>query len=157
MDRAPRNGRALLRVAGWCRLSLWVVLLWAVSAPWQDLGGLVHERLRWLQSVALYAVAPAGFTVGQLARDVALSSPRWTHARLLRYVGYPPLAATALVMGALELLDRPDAAGVVLTGTLAYLAGLDTALAAWPLARGQDYGFARPLRREETDRSPAGW
>ena len=150
--RPPRRGflaRASLRAAGWLWLSVWVAVLWAVSAPWGDLGGVVHERLRWLQSVALYTVPPAGFTAGQLARDVARSDPRWTHARTVRFVLYPPLLAAALVMAVLQALGLPDAAGVVLTGVLAYWAGLDAAFAAWPLARGQDYGFTRALNADE--------
>ena len=43
--------------------------------------------------------------------------------------------------------------GVLFTGFLAYWAGVDAALAAYPLARGEHYSFTGPIRAEQSGAS----
>lgn len=141
---------ALRRVAGAVWLTGWILVLWAVAAPWRGLGGEETELLRWLEAAVLGTGLVAGFLIGTFARDAALSDPRRTHARLLRIVLYPPAILTAGSLIALAFVGKRGPAAVVATAFLAYWAGLDLAFGAVPLLDGRSYRFDRPLEGEES-------
>jgi hypothetical protein len=126
-------------------LAVWVLVLWTFAAPWRNLGGLVDERLRWLEDVALFSALSVGLTVGGFGRDAAESGPEWTHVRLLRRALFPLGAAAAVSLVALQALGLRDVGGIVVTGLLAYWAGVDLAFGAFPLMAGRCYRFERPL------------
>jgi hypothetical protein len=146
--RAPAPRRWKRKLAGTLWLAVWILVLYVVAAPWRSLGGLVDERLRWLEYVVLLAGISIGFTIGRFGRDAALSDARRTHARFLRYLLYPPAAITAAGLVVLTALGERGAAGVVVTAFLAYWAGLDLAFGAVPLMEGKSYRFERPLDGE---------
>ena len=135
-------------MAGWLWLAAWAALLHTVTAPWDHLGGVVHERLRWLEWFVLLNGLPVGFTVGRFGRDAVLRRGGRTHAWLLRFVLYPPLVLTAIGTLLLTITGRRDEAGIALTALLAYWAGLDVAFGALPLMEGKSYRFHRPLDAE---------
>lgn len=158
-DRFAGAG-ALRRLAGWVWMSAWIVVLYLVASPWRDLGGLESERLRWLEWFVLVVGMTLGFTLGRIARDAALGSPARTHARLLRFVLYPPAAITAAALIGLAWAEQRGAVGVVVTAFLAYWAGLDLAFGAVPLMEGKSYAFERPLEPEPergTSRRDPDW
>ncbi|MBZ5640710.1 MAG: hypothetical protein LAO51_18380 [Acidobacteriia bacterium] len=155
----PRHFKRRLAGALW--LLLWILVLYAVAAPWRSLGGLVDERLRWLEYVVLLAGLCLGFTIGRFGRDAASTVPGRTHARFLRFLLYPPAAMTAAGLVVLTALGERGPVGVVVTAFLAYWAGLDLAFGALPMMEGRSYRFDRPLdpepaalRRDGRDR---GW
>jgi hypothetical protein len=129
----------------------WVAVLYTVVSPWRDLGGLVSERLRWLEWIVLGWSGVVGWRVGSLGRSAARNGSGRTHARLLRWILLLPAALTAAGMAALRLTARDDAIGVLLTGFLSYWAGLDAAFAAYPLARGEHYSLTGPIRSPSAD------
>jgi hypothetical protein len=100
-----------LIVLGW--VALWVGLLWAVMRPWSDLGGIVSERARWLQRLALGAGLALGTTLGGL--DVFRGR--------LRALLYPPslVCATSLVW--FRLRGAEEAVGIAVVFWLSYTAG----------------------------------
>ncbi len=104
-------------------LGAWGALLWAAHRPWEELGGLVGERLRWFERFGLGAGLVAGHTVGELLRDGA--GGRAT-ARAVRWSLYPAALAGLACMAALEAAGWEDAAGVALVALLAYGAGAST-------------------------------
>jgi hypothetical protein len=119
------------------RLAAWVVVLYAVAAPWRRLGGLVSEDVRWLEWFVLFAGVPVGFEVGALARGLAEEhGGRWPSSLVARAVFYPPLALTALGIVSATLCGRDDLIGVVLTGLLSYSAGADASWSVKPLFDG---------------------
>lgn len=138
MAKKQARSRGLLhRAAGWLWLSGWVAVLYLVAAPWEDLGGLVSERLRWLESFVLAAAPVIGFTAGRFGRDALRPEAGRTYVWLVRWLLYPPalLACASLVL--LAITDRDDLIGILLTALLGYWAGLDTALGALPLMEGE--------------------
>jgi hypothetical protein len=143
---APRPWKRKLAGALW--LLVWILVLYVVAAPWRSLGGLVDERLRWLEYVVLLSGLSIGFTIGRFGRDAALSNPGRTHARFLRFLLYPPAAITAVGLVVLTIMDERGAVGVGVTAFLAYWAGLDLAFGAIPLMEGKSYRFERPLDRD---------
>lgn len=136
------------RVLGFAWLSAWISLLYLVAAPWRDLGGIEDERVRWLEYVVLLSALSIGFAVGRLGREAALAAPGRTHARFVRYLLYPPAVLTAAALVALSVLGGRGSIGVVVTGFLAYWAGLDLAFGAVPMMEGRSYRFERPLDPE---------
>ncbi len=149
-----RSRRRWLAGAAW--LAGWTFVLWIVAAPWRSLGGLVDERLRWLEYVGLFSALSVGLTVGGLGRDAAEGNPGWTHARFLRRALYPAGATTAVALAVLQVLGLRDAAGVAVTALLAYWAGLDLSFGALPLMAGRSYRFDRPLDPPTLDARPRG-
>jgi hypothetical protein len=145
--------RAVRQALGWAWIVAWGALLYAVVSPWRELGGLVSERLRWLEWIVLGWGGVIGWRVGSLGRSAAQKGCGRTHARLLRWILLPPAALVAGGMLALRLTAHDDAIGVLLTGLLSYWAGLDAAFAAYPLARGEHYSFTGPIRSTPGDRS----
>jgi len=136
------------RLAGFGWLACWIVLLYLVAAPWRELGGIVDERLRWLEYVVLLSALSIGFAIGRAGREAALAGPGRTHARFVRFLLYPPAVLTALSLIALTSIGARGAIGVVVTAFLAYWAGLDLAFGAVPLMEGRSYRFERPLDPE---------
>jgi hypothetical protein len=155
--------KLLRRGAGWIWILVWGVVLWNVAAPWRDLGGLVDERLRWLERFVLGAGSVVGWQVGAWGRRAARPGAGRSHAGLLRWLLWPLAGLGAAGMAALHFAGNPDPIGVVLTALLSYWAGLDLAFGAWPLVRGQPYSFtgwidqpveAGPDEEEPTDPPP---
>lgn len=142
---------ALRRVAGWAWLAAWCGVLWAVAAPWRNLGGLESERLRWLEWWALCAGLALGFTMGRGMRDWVQSGVGRTHARALRFALYPPGFVAAIALVALSFVGERGPVGVVATAFLSYWAGLDVAFGAVPLMEGESYAFTRPLDPDDAD------
>lgn len=121
-------------VVGWMRLGGWGALLYAFASPWRDLGGVVDERLRWLEWAALSAALPVGFTAGLFARDRSTARPRSDRARAVAAWLLPPAVAVAAAL--LWLEARGAGADVSLVATSALLsgaAGFDAAFGALPL------------------------
>jgi hypothetical protein len=133
------------RLAGGAWLAIWCVVLYGVASPWRRLGGVVDERLRWLEWFVLMSGLAIGFTIGRAGRDAAQAGWGGTHARFLRFLLYPIAALTAISLVVLTLIDQRGPIGVVSSGFLAYWAGLDLAFGAVPLMEGKSYRFERPL------------
>jgi len=144
MDRT----KLLRKSAGWLWLSTWITLLYAVAAPWRDLGGVEDERLRWLEAAVLLTGLILGFALGSVGRRSVLAIRGHTYARLLRWALIPPAALTALALTGLTALGARGPAGVVVTALLAYWAGLDLAFGAVPLMEGRSCRLDRPLDPE---------
>jgi len=126
-------------------LGIWVAVLWTVAAPWRDLGGLVDERLRWLEWFVLLCGLSVGFTLGRLGRMHAEGGGAFTHLAFLRFLLYPLAGLTAVSLLVLTYLGERGPVGVVVTAFLAYWAGIDMAWGAVPLIDGQPYTLDRPL------------
>lgn len=133
------------RIAGWGWCAVWAAVLYTMAEPWRHVGGLVDERLRWLEGLVLPTGLVVGLVVGGYARDAVRPGRRRCHAGLLRYLLLPPATLTAAALLVLVRLELTDAIGVVTSAFLAYWAGLDLAIGAWPLARGLPYRFTRPI------------
>ncbi len=142
------------KAAGYLWLAAWVVVLYVVAAPWRSLGGLVDERLRWLEWCVLVTALPISFTAGRFARDAAVAGEKWTHLRLLRILLYPAAVLTAVGLVVLTWIGQRGPIGVVATGFLAYWAGLDLAFGAVPLMEGKSYRFDHALDPEHEPRIP---
>jgi hypothetical protein len=105
--------------------------------------------MRWLERMVLGASFLVGCFVGSFVRDAAGAIRGRPHLDSLRFVWIPPAALAAAAMAVCHHLGRWPWTLLVLTGFAAYWAGLDTAVGAWPLARGRHY---RPAGRIEIDR-----
>src|SRR5258706_4433908 len=149
--RIVRRRHAVRRVAGAAWLAAWCAVLWAVAAPWRDLGGLESERLRWLEWWALCAGIAVGFTMGRGTRDWVRSGVGRTYALALRMALYPPGLVAAVALVALSIAGERGPVGVVATAFLSYWAGCDVAFGAIPLMEGEPYAFARPLDPDDAD------
>ena len=141
----------LRRIAGWAWLFAWCGVLYAVAAPWRNLGGLESEQLRWLEWWALAAGIALGFTMGRGARDWAKGGVGRTHALALRVALYPPAIVAAAALVALSIAGERGPIGVVATAFLSYWAGFDVAFGAVPLIEGESYAFNRPLDPDDAD------
>jgi hypothetical protein len=141
-EQAGKRGRALLlRGAGWLWILAWGAVLWSVALPWQYLGGLVDERLRWLERFVLGAGLVVGWQAGVLGRRAARPGSGFFHLRLLRRLLWPQASLTAVGLLFLYVTRNSDPIGIVTTAFLSYWAGLDLAFAAWPLVRGEPYSL----------------
>lgn len=149
------------RVAGMLWLAAWIVVLYAVAAPWRSLGGVVSERLRWMEWFVLLAGLSTGVTLGRLGRDMALGVEWRTHLRFLRFLLYPVAVLTAASLVLLALVGERGPAGVVFTAFLSYWAGMDLAYGAVPMIDGRPYSLTRGLPAEEEGRGEeqprGGW
>jgi len=139
------------RAAGALWLTVWCAVLWAVAAPWRNLGGLESERMRWLEWWALCTGVALGYTMGRGVRERVLSGPGRTYARALRFALYPPGVVATLALVALSVTGERGAVGIVATAFLSYWAGLDVAFGAVPLMEARPYAFTRPLEPDERD------
>ena len=146
-----RSHPIVRRIAGGIWLAAWCGVLWAVAAPWRNLGGLESERLRWLEWWALCAGIALGFTMGRGARDWARSGVGRTHALALRVALYPPGIVAAIALVALSFVGQRGPVGIVATAFLSYWAGFDVAFGAVPLMEGGSYAFNRPLDPDDAD------
>lgn len=148
---ATERGTWRLRSAGWLWLLAWAAVLWSVHEPWLDLGGLVPERVRWLERFVLGSGAVAGCVAGTLGRRLCRPGRGWTHRKLLRWLLLPQTALTAGLLVGFRLAGAEPAIGVACNGFLAWWAGLDAALAAYPLTMGRAYSFSGPIPSDPCD------
>ena len=142
------------RTAGWLWSSAWSLTLYAIVAPWSDLGGLVSERLRWAEWFVLGVALLVGQCVGTYGRVAARAGTGRSHAGLLRWLLFPQAAGVAVALFVLRALGRDDVIGVVVTGFLAYWTGLDLAFGAWPLMTGRSYRFTRGIDQPPAAEDP---
>lgn len=108
LQRIRSLGLRRLCAVGW--LLVWATLLWIVAHPWGALGGVVSERLRWLERFVLGAGLALGWTLGQPAK-----APR--PARVLLY---PPALACVAGLVLLRLHGPEEAIGIVVVGWLSF-------------------------------------
>jgi len=147
------------RAAGWVWLAVWAIVLVFLFDLWSQLGGLVDERLRWWARVGLSAGPVIGYTAGIHAREMAGWGSGRSHASLLRVFWLPPAVLTALLILKMTMTGMHDEARATFGALLAYWAGFDTAIAAWPLACGRPYRFLKDIPPEtptEPDDDDAG-
>src|SRR5258706_15467847 len=111
--RIVRRRHAVRRVAGAAWLAAWCAVLWAVAAPWRNLGGLESERLRWLEWWGLSAGIALGFTMGRGTREWVQGGAGRTHALALRVALYPPGLVAAIALVALSLVRDGGPVGVL--------------------------------------------
>lgn len=151
------------RILGLSWLAAWCAVLYAVAAPWRDLGGFVQEQLRWLEWFVLMAALSTGFTVGRLGRMSAGRRGAPGHHGFLRWLLYPIAGVTAGALVALRWWGLDAPIGIAVTGFLAYWAGLDFGFAAVPLLDGEPYRFeeapapSRWVRAAARARTASGW
>lgn len=126
-------------------LTIWMAVLYAVAAPWRQFGGIVDERLRWLEGFVLVVGLSLGFVMGRFGRDVAGPGSGRAHIDVLRCLLYPLSLLTAAALIVLTALGRRDPVGVVVTAFLACWAGMDIAFGAVPLMEGRPHGMLRPV------------
>jgi hypothetical protein len=129
-----------------------LAVLYVFASPWRHLGGLVDERLRWLERAVLAFAPILGCLVGGFVRDAAQRGVGWTHARSQRVALWPVAAAIAVLLIVLRSSGDRDAIGVAVSALLGYWAGMDLTVGAWPLTHGLHYRFEGPI---EPDPAPA--
>lgn len=135
------------KITGAARVASWLVVLHTVTNPWRSLGGLVDERVRWLEWVVVPVGIALGATAGRSGREAGGAS--------VRLLLYPPGVAAALALAALESVGEADRIGVVLTVLLSYGFGLDLVLGAAPLLEGRGFpGAAGRSARAGSPRPP---
>jgi len=142
-----RGRRLLRRLAGWLWAVAWLLVLRAFVAPWDDLGGVVSERLRWLEQLVAGGSIAIGCTLGRVARDLAPPGSGRSHATLIRGWLLVAGGTTAVALVLLEWSGRTDWIGVVATGFLGCWAGFDIGFAAYPLMSDEPYSFGGPIER----------
>ena len=150
--RAPAVRRAL----GTAWLLLWCGVLYLVASPWRALGGIESEFLRWLEWWTLCAGLALGFTIGRAVRDWARTGAGRSYARAARLIFHPPLLITACALVVLSERGERGPVGVVVTGFLAYWAGLDVAFGAVPRMEGKDYAVLRGLASDDDPAADEG-
>jgi len=146
-----RRKRAIRKAAGWARLAAWVGVLHLVHSPWEDLGGIVDETVRWSERFVLGSAAVLGWTLGGAALDRAGWPRRLTAPGLRRWMLYPVGAAVAVALPVLTMLAQAEIAGVVFNGLVAYVAGFDLAFDGWPLMSGREGGRSNPVYLDGPD------
>jgi len=144
-----RLRRGLLRVLGGLWILAWFSVLLVASHPLQQLGGIVSERVRWLQYCVMGCAVIAGCLVGTFGRDAAHPGSGRTHLRLLRPLLGIPAGVTCAVLIVARIFGADGAIHVVFCGLLSYWAGLDLGFGAGPLVEGRDYSPNRPIQDEE--------
>jgi hypothetical protein len=105
--------------------------------------------MRWLERFVLGAAFLVGCFVGSFVRDWAGSIRGRPHLEALRFVWIPPAALAAVTMAVCHHHGHWPFTLLVLVAFVAYWAGLDAAVGAWPLARGRHYS---PTGMIELDR-----
>ena len=93
-----------------------------------------------------------GHGIGGFARNACHRESGRSHRGLLRYLLYPVGVTAALALVSLRLAGLHDWIGIVLTGLLAYCAGLDLAFGALPLLAGKSYRFTTSLDQDPLPR-----
>lgn len=131
MFRSSLDGRLWLgRFAGLLWLAAWVSALYLVASPWEHLGGIVSERLRWLARFVLGSGLIVGFSLGRWMRELPRGHSYLGFARCLLYPA-GLLAASGLIL--LQLGGQQNRVGIVFTAWMAYWCGVDAACGALPL------------------------
>ena len=110
------------RLIGLIWLAVWTALLYLVVRPWSDLGGLVSERMRWLEWTSLWAGLAIGSSVGEIVRGHRPRRGSAGRAGQLRWLWYPVALVATTGMLLLSTAGHDDPAGIVLTAFLAYTA-----------------------------------
>ena len=136
----PR-GSTLSRIAGWLWAAGWLLVLAVIAAPWRDLGGLVDERLRWLEWLVIGAGLLVGRAIGAAARDAARPGTGRSHLGFLRRLLYPPASVTALALIVLQLMGAREQVAITASAFTAYWAGFDLGIAALPLMCGERHSL----------------
>jgi hypothetical protein len=132
--------RWLLRCCGALSTAISIGLVWALARPWQDLGGLVSERLRWLENWVTLTGAVVGFTLARAAEELGSPDRPARVGRLLSALLYPvALAATGSLL-VLEVRGAEEAASIVTSALVSYGAGVVHALVGLPLLQGRRPG-----------------
>jgi hypothetical protein len=138
--------RWCLRAIGYGWFVGWGVLLWAVHAPWEGLGGLVGERARWLERFVLATAWIVGATAGELTRG-------WRHGRG-RWLIYPVGIAGTAALWAFARAGQGEAIGIVLNGLVAYVSGALTTwmgVSEWCRGGPPDQDLEEPRGRSSAD------
>ncbi len=147
------------RLRGVARVGGWAFLLGTLHAPWPDLWDLHGRTWIWGCSAALWLPLGVGYAAGDAGRVWMAAGSGRRPLDVWRRALYPLLGAAASVLPPLALAGAPEpAVHVVVMTVCAYWAGLDLALAAQALLRGEPYGLARPPGPAlERERAAAGW
>lgn len=121
------------RLLGWARIAGWVALLALLHDPWGDLGGIVPERVRWLERAVLGAALVLGGLIGAegAARDGRPAS-------FVRAALTAPAGCVAAALIAQTVAGRWAAVGITVVGLAAYCAGFDLFFAVFPRMRNAD-------------------
>ena len=127
--------RAVRGAGGGLWLAAWALLLYEVDRPWRDLGGVLSERMRWLERFVLGTAFVAGCLAGTLARDATEDAPDSRPMRVFRRAWLGPACFVAVLLVWLESRGDWPWILLVLAGWLGYWSGLDVACGAWPLLR----------------------
>jgi hypothetical protein len=137
------------RIAGTVWIATGLLLVAYLLQLWSRLGGIVDERLRWWARLGLLAGPVLGYFAGIEAREMAGWGSGRSHAVLLKLFWIPPASLTAFSCLAMTLAGAHDESRAVFGAFLAYWAGFDTGIAAWPLACGRPYRFLRDIPPED--------
>lgn len=130
-------------------IAIGCVALGVVAWPWRHLGGIVGERLRWLERFALVSAVWLGLCAAAWCRP-APDGPRGGWARPLRSLFYPPAIATAAGMLVLWAAGETDPIGVLLTALVAYGLGVCAGLFAPLRAAARRLAGVRDVRERST-------
>jgi hypothetical protein len=141
-----------MRAQGWLRLGAWLVLLYAVHFPWDSLGGIVSERLRWMERFAIAGLFQVGCVIGSFADEARHRGQAATFWLAL----VTPLVVAMLALAVFEFRAEPYRGLVVFNGVLSLCAGFDVRRAAWQRMHGRpplaSILESRPIRQRS--RSP---
>jgi len=136
------------KLAGHVRLAAWVAAIYCVAAPWRWLGGIVDERVRWLEWAVIALGLPIAVALGKTVREAAERDPERNHPRGLRLLFYPPASVTAAGLVFLAFTGRSDFVGVLTTAFLVWWAGVDVGFRVVALMEGRP---SRPERAADGD------
>ena len=149
MWRPQPSPVSIKRVAGAVWIATGAFAIASLLYLWSRLGGIVDERVRWWARLGLLAGPVLGYYAGIHAREMAGWGSGRSHAGLLRLFWIPPASLTALACLMMTFGGSHDEARATFGAFLAYWVGLDTAIAAWPLACGRPYRFLGDIPPEE--------
>ncbi len=121
-DPTPERPIGRRLAAGLLWYPAWAVVIYLAHHPWDDLGGLVGERLRWLERFSLSAALVVGWSVGQIARGHTARLDPVVRAHRLRVLLYPVAAPVAAGMLWMQRGGYVDGTGVLFVAALAYAA-----------------------------------
>jgi len=127
----------LMRTAGAAWIAAWLGALLLLARPWDDLGGVVGERWRWLARAALLLPPVGGATAGALRRLLVPPAQWRDYVGGLRALFYPVAVPGAAVLCVLAAGGHGEAVVVTLNALLGYWSGVDAAFSAWPLLHGR--------------------